>query len=242
MHARYYGPLTARFLSVDQGNGIAAMPQSWNRYAYVRANPLTAIDPDGKEPLNVHMRVFLEAFLHADLSRVHVFGGWFARTLTWIAGAEGITFGQYVFFDRSSFAQYRERSLEGVARTGHEATHTVQYASQGFFTFLRAYLGDYITNRRAGMSHFEAYVNTGAEKEAYANDRVLRQFLMLNLDILVAIQQGTPLTEAQLGVVRSVLPPPTPQQSRRFRQTASGGDEGILNLGQNLYCIDGACF
>jgi RHS repeat-associated protein len=47
MHARYFSPTTGRFLSVDQGNGKPEVPQSWNRYAYARANPVRRVDPDG---------------------------------------------------------------------------------------------------------------------------------------------------------------------------------------------------
>ena len=48
MHARYRSPLTSRFLSTDPILGNPKMPQSWNRYAYTRGNPLSRIDPDGR--------------------------------------------------------------------------------------------------------------------------------------------------------------------------------------------------
>ncbi|MEZ5312887.1 MAG: RHS repeat-associated core domain-containing protein [Thermoanaerobaculia bacterium] len=47
MHARYFSPTTARFLSTDPVGGNPKAPQSWNRYAYVRGNPLRFIDPSG---------------------------------------------------------------------------------------------------------------------------------------------------------------------------------------------------
>lgn len=50
MHARYHSPLYGRFLSVDPINsGRPGSPQSWNRYAYVRNNPLRYVDPDGRQ-------------------------------------------------------------------------------------------------------------------------------------------------------------------------------------------------
>jgi RHS repeat-associated protein len=49
MHARFYNPLLARFLSVDPILGSRAAPQSWNRYAYVMNRALIAVDPDGLE-------------------------------------------------------------------------------------------------------------------------------------------------------------------------------------------------
>ena len=48
MHARYRSPLTSRFLSTDPVGGRPKQPQSWNRYAYTRGNPLRLIDPDGR--------------------------------------------------------------------------------------------------------------------------------------------------------------------------------------------------
>lgn len=47
MMARYYAPHLGRFLSVDPVLGDAEKPQSWNRYAYVRNNPVRLNDPTG---------------------------------------------------------------------------------------------------------------------------------------------------------------------------------------------------
>jgi RHS repeat-associated protein len=47
MHARYYSPNLGRFLSVDPIGGSVGSSQSWNRYSYVRNNPLLLFDPDG---------------------------------------------------------------------------------------------------------------------------------------------------------------------------------------------------
>jgi RHS repeat-associated protein len=50
MHARYYGPMMGRFLSVDPRSRYRPMkaPQQWNRYAYALGNPLKFLDPDGE--------------------------------------------------------------------------------------------------------------------------------------------------------------------------------------------------
>jgi RHS repeat-associated protein len=50
MHARYYNGIAGRFLSVDPTWESADLvrPQAWNRYAYVRNNPVDATDPDGR--------------------------------------------------------------------------------------------------------------------------------------------------------------------------------------------------
>ncbi|MDX1999251.1 MAG: RHS repeat-associated core domain-containing protein, partial [Thermoanaerobaculia bacterium] len=58
MHARYGTPMTGRFLSLDPVLGYPENPQSWNRYAYVRGNPLKFVDPDGENPV-----IFLAAYI-----------------------------------------------------------------------------------------------------------------------------------------------------------------------------------
>jgi len=49
MMARYYSSSLGRFMAVDPGDDTALEdPQSWNKYAYTRNNPLKFIDPDGQ--------------------------------------------------------------------------------------------------------------------------------------------------------------------------------------------------
>jgi RHS repeat-associated protein len=53
MHARYYDPSMARFLSVDPGKDWdPRQPQSWNVYAYGRNNPVLNVDADGRSARN----------------------------------------------------------------------------------------------------------------------------------------------------------------------------------------------
>jgi RHS repeat-associated protein len=48
MHARYYNPTAARFLSVDPAGWDNGLPQSFNRYSYALNNPIRYTDPDGR--------------------------------------------------------------------------------------------------------------------------------------------------------------------------------------------------
>lgn len=49
MVARYYSSSLGRFMAVDPGDDTALEdPQSWNKYAYVRGNPVRFRDPDGR--------------------------------------------------------------------------------------------------------------------------------------------------------------------------------------------------
>jgi RHS repeat-associated protein len=47
LHARHSSPILGRFLSVDPVRGEQSVPQSWNRYTYVKGNPVSLIDPTG---------------------------------------------------------------------------------------------------------------------------------------------------------------------------------------------------
>jgi RHS repeat-associated protein len=55
MHARYYGPVDGRFLSVDRAQGRPGVPQSWNRYSYARNNPVLTFDPDGNANVDFYV-------------------------------------------------------------------------------------------------------------------------------------------------------------------------------------------
>ncbi|HEX9504004.1 MAG TPA: DUF2341 domain-containing protein, partial [Patescibacteria group bacterium] len=68
MDARYYDPVTGRFLSEDPAflslTSDLANPQAWNSYSYVKNNPLTNIDPDGRMSWSV-VNNFLDGFNNA---------------------------------------------------------------------------------------------------------------------------------------------------------------------------------
>jgi RHS repeat-associated protein len=44
---RYYFVTLGRFCTVDPVSGSPGDPQSWNRYVYVRDNPINMTDPSG---------------------------------------------------------------------------------------------------------------------------------------------------------------------------------------------------
>jgi len=50
MQARYYDPVTGRFLSTDPITTIENDLSTFNRYSYARNNPISNIDPDGRNP------------------------------------------------------------------------------------------------------------------------------------------------------------------------------------------------
>ena len=56
MRARYYDDTTGRFLNKDLIPGHVRNPQSLNRYAYVKNNPITRIDPLGLDSFTFLMK------------------------------------------------------------------------------------------------------------------------------------------------------------------------------------------
>lgn len=68
MHARYYSPVTGRFLSFDTGVTKPSRPQIWNRYAYVANNPLAYIDSEGLEGAGVILDQDNQRLLKGEIS------------------------------------------------------------------------------------------------------------------------------------------------------------------------------
>ena len=98
MHARFFGPLTGRFLSLDVDTGKVKQPQSWNRYAYTYSNPLKNVDPDGKAALE-------------------------AVVITAAAVAVTVAVAHAVRMQTDS--QYRQRVMDGARRSAESATAVV---------------------------------------------------------------------------------------------------------------------
>lgn len=60
MHARFHSPHVGRFLSPDPVDSASLPnPQSWNKYGYVRSNPLKFIDPSGEVELHFTFNSFI---------------------------------------------------------------------------------------------------------------------------------------------------------------------------------------
>ena len=64
--ARYYNSRVAAFCSADPVEGDPDDPQSWNRYAYVRNDPINLEDPSGRNWLTVLFQVLLDIFAFAS--------------------------------------------------------------------------------------------------------------------------------------------------------------------------------
>lgn len=73
MHARYYSPRIARFLSLDSGPGRMESPQTLNRYLYAVDSPVNFVDPDGREVVPyVDLGIKISDGLEVGISREYV--------------------------------------------------------------------------------------------------------------------------------------------------------------------------
>ncbi len=106
MHARYYSPTVARFLSVDPkiDEDTLHLPQKWNRYSYVQNNPIRYMDPDGRsgwDTANGYFNALFSDYLltarrdggNADYKRGQLNGDRAAVTTGFILTTAGTTGG-----------------------------------------------------------------------------------------------------------------------------------------------------
>jgi len=152
---RYYNALNGRWISRDIDRGAINIPQSLNRYIYCYNNPLTYIDVRGLKPLDVVTLTFFNTYFNKNFKDVDVQTGELAHFITSIAGAQAITFGNYIFVAKG---EYNNQSVGGLGLIGHELTHVLQYRKQGKSEFLLKYFKEYQNARAKGKSHDEAYI------------------------------------------------------------------------------------
>ncbi len=74
MHARYCSPHMGRFTRPDpkQRRSAAMKPQTWNKYAYARNNPMKFLDPNGEEEITFQLSTFIN---QATVLAPMTFGG-----------------------------------------------------------------------------------------------------------------------------------------------------------------------
>ena len=62
LRARYYNPLTGRFMSRDPNEGDPTDPKTLHKYLYVGGNPASAIDPSGRDEEEYEVLTFKTAY------------------------------------------------------------------------------------------------------------------------------------------------------------------------------------
>ena len=127
-------------------------------------------------------RQSLEAFFReylddADfrLPEIDIYAGVFAKILTGLISAHGITFGKRILiapkllsFNRNNFLKLPEDLI------AHEIAHALQYRREGLINFFYKYLTSYWRNLREkkkwdALARHEAYLEIPFEIEAFAS-------------------------------------------------------------------------
>jgi RHS repeat-associated protein len=200
--ARYYASTMGRFLSPDPkaASGHPSDPQTWNRYSYGANNPLTFVDPDGKEPLPSSWQQFFNAFYRSDFSRVNVQPGWLGNHVT-PGGADAMTIGRVVFLSASFAKEYADRTQNAIIVTGHELSHVEDYSSEGITNFLLQYAGAYLYNRSQGQDDYDAYRNIPTEFIASLNEGDIAAFLKGHGSILQKLENNQTLSPEDIAKI-----------------------------------------
>ena len=93
---------------------------------------------------------------------------WYRRT--WSKGIVAVTMPWGISVTPEIFARLQDPDL--ASRHGtlivHELAHLDQYRRLGAARHMSRYLGDYLTGRWRGRSHWDAYLDIGLEVEARA--------------------------------------------------------------------------
>lgn len=97
---------------------------------------------------------------------IRLCGGVRARLVTGACRASGVTLGSTVLLSASGWRDLERKSDAGLILLAHELVHVRQYREQGFFRFLSAYAGEYLTGRWRGRSHGCAYREISYEAQA----------------------------------------------------------------------------
>lgn len=112
------------------------------------------------------------------LPKIHIYsrrGSWLITTILKI---NGITIGRHIFIQpQFTWRDSQNRLCAPKDLIAHELTHSVQYARQGFFGFLKSYLGDFWkllrkTKKWDFDSRHQAYLEIPQEIEARRAARI----------------------------------------------------------------------
>jgi hypothetical protein len=113
--------------------------------------------------------------VRAELIRVRLHGGPFARWLCRRFGAGAVTFGRRVLCSAAAWQRLATNGDPGaLALAAHEAVHVLQYRRDGFVPMLARYVWEYLRGRLAGLSHAAAYRAISYEREAFAVEAAAR--------------------------------------------------------------------
>ena len=112
------------------------------------------------------------------LPAIHIYSRRVSLIVTTVLQVNGITIGRHIFIHpKFTRRDEQNRLCAPKALIAHELTHSMQYAKQGFFGFLKTYLGAYWKFLRKSekwdfQTRMQAYLDIPQEIEARRAARV----------------------------------------------------------------------
>ncbi len=195
-NARYYDPVTGRFLSPDSWVQSTWAPQNLNRYTYVRNNVLNRVDSTGyqDEPVDLGERLrkwWREEMLPSvDEAFYHIpskgYQGW--RTAFYYLGQildEQSTLNQVL---EQSMGVVRESTVDCDACTNLDAFGWRVDSSIGIFAGLDLNV-DFVFNRRS--REFDIFFSYGSQAGQYGAGFSTGPIALLNLPANTGYSGGT---------------------------------------------------
>jgi hypothetical protein len=88
---------------------------------------------------------------------------WWLRAVL-LPGVAGVTLGRRIYL--------AEGDGDLVRSLRHELVHVRQIARVGLFTFYWRWVGEYVANRRRGLTSDESYRRISFEEEAFAEENI----------------------------------------------------------------------
>lgn len=112
------------------------------------------------------------------LPKIHIYSHHLGWVVTKVLRINGIAIGRHIFINpRLTWRDSENRLCAPKELIAHELTHSMQYTRQGFFGFLRSYLGSFWkllrkTKKWNFDSRMQAYLDIPQEIEARHAARV----------------------------------------------------------------------
>jgi RHS repeat-associated protein len=191
--ARYYDPTIGRFITADTNLGSLTDPQSLNRYAYTRNNPMKYTDPEGKMPL-----IFLVAIGYMAAS-----GAWSAYEYSkeHPNDTQGIVNHFLIGFDTAGINTVVTLIVGLAAPALPALEQTFSYGSPAITSVLRTASRDYLDlNERSATAADYAwslamgYCNYGINREV--TTEIMRNIIIDDLENQLSIRIIGSLTTA----------------------------------------------
>lgn len=238
MHARFYQPQVGRFLGFDPIGGNPWVPQSWNRFTYVMANPLKYVDPDGMLSIGFAAALYVQSIQFKDEITVV---GQLNGTSNASAGTDRMpdqaSFGNFLFGHHAGGSpsggsrpgatlNIYDRALSAIP---HNAAQTAGNAIVGFGDALSLGLTEWVRGEQ-GLEHTidTNSVSYGAgEVAGYVHGAALTAS---------GAARGVAAAGGRSGIYRSVFGKGGALNSNRYLRVGNGrrGGEKVFRVGGSV--------